>query len=171
VTSYPLSEHRAVVSSASGRSVEELTLAAAVAGELTAADIRISPATLQALSELVHSYCRACDRRDFALVRTLYHDDAIDDHGAMFRGSVDEYVAWLPGVMANFEATVHSITTTSVGGHEAVRISYSLPVKDIGVVDGIQVVVPTVDNTVYLTITGIKDPVALASIEASFTAA
>jgi hypothetical protein len=66
----------------------------------------------QALSELVHTYCRACDRRDFALVRTLYHDDAIDDHGTMFRGSADAYVAWLPGVMANFEATVHSITNS-----------------------------------------------------------
>ena len=75
----------------------------------------------QALAELVHSYCRACDRRDFALVRTLYHDDAIDDHGSMFRGSADEYVAWLPGVMANFEATVHSITNTLfiVRGDEA----------------------------------------------------
>ncbi len=54
----------------------------------------------QALSELVHSYCRACDRRDFALLRSLYHDDAIDDHGTMFRGTADEYLAWLPGVMA-----------------------------------------------------------------------
>jgi hypothetical protein len=75
----------------------------------------------QALSELVHSYCRACDRRDFALLRSLYHDDAIDDHGTMFRGSADEYLAWLPGVMANFEATVHSITNTLfiVRGDEA----------------------------------------------------
>lgn len=64
----------------------------------------------QALLELVLTYCRACDRRDFALVRSLYHDDAVDDHGAMFRGSADEYVAWLPGVMANFEATVHSLS-------------------------------------------------------------
>lgn len=64
----------------------------------------------QALHELALSYCRACDRRDFALLRTLYHDDAIDDHGAMFRGSADEYVAWLPQVMAQFEATVHSIS-------------------------------------------------------------
>jgi hypothetical protein len=63
----------------------------------------------QALHELVLTYCRACDRRDFALLRSLYHDDAIDDHGTMFRGSPDEYVAWLPQVMTNFEATVHSI--------------------------------------------------------------
>ena len=49
----------------------------------------------QALQELVLSYCRACDRRDFVLLRTLYHDDAVDEHGAMFCGSADEYVAWL----------------------------------------------------------------------------
>jgi ketosteroid isomerase-like protein len=75
----------------------------------------------QALAELVHTYCRACDRRDFALVRTLYHDDAIDDHGTMFSGNADDFVAWLPGVMANFEATVHSITNTLfvVRGDEA----------------------------------------------------
>jgi hypothetical protein len=66
----------------------------------------------QALKELVLKYCRACDRRDFCLLRTLYHDDAIDDHGAMFKGTADEYLAWLPGVLANFEATVHSLTNT-----------------------------------------------------------
>jgi hypothetical protein len=64
------------------------------------------------LRDLVLTYCRACDRRDFALVRTLYHDDAIDDHGKMFRGSPDEFVKWLPGAMAQFEATVHSISNS-----------------------------------------------------------
>src|SRR6478609_7100526 len=44
------------------------------------------------------------------LSRLLYHDEAIDDHGSMFRGSADEYLAWLPPVLGNFEATVHSIT-------------------------------------------------------------
>jgi hypothetical protein len=75
----------------------------------------------QSLHELVLRYCRACDRRDFTLLRTLYHDDAIDDHGAMFCGTADEYAAWLPGVMANFEATVHSITNAlfEVRGEEA----------------------------------------------------
>jgi hypothetical protein len=64
----------------------------------------------QALHELILTYCRACDRRDFALLRTLYHADAVDDHGAMFRGSASEFLAWLPEVMAQFEATVHSIS-------------------------------------------------------------
>jgi hypothetical protein len=64
----------------------------------------------QALLELALTYCRACDRRDFALLRTLYHDDAIDDHGAMFCGSADQYVAWLPQVMRNFVNTAHSIS-------------------------------------------------------------
>jgi ketosteroid isomerase-like protein len=64
------------------------------------------------LHELVLTYCRAIDRQDFALVRTLYHDDAIDDHGDMFKGSPDEYVAWLPTIMANWDATVHSLSNT-----------------------------------------------------------
>ena len=75
----------------------------------------------QALGELVAAYSRAIDRRDFALLRSLYHDDAIDDHGSMFSGGPDAYVAWLPGVLAGFELTVHSIANALfvVDGDEA----------------------------------------------------
>lgn len=62
-----------------------------------------------ALRDLLMRYCRGCDRRDFALVRSLYHDDAIDDHGTMFRGGPDAFVAWLPQAMAPWDATRHSI--------------------------------------------------------------
>ncbi len=65
-----------------------------------------------ALRDLVMRYCRGCDRRDFALVRSLYHDDAVDDHGAMFCGSPDEFVAWLPQATAPWELTSHSITNS-----------------------------------------------------------
>ena len=57
-------------------------------------------------------YCRGIDRRDFALVRSLYHDDAIDDHGAMFCGGPDDFVRWLPDMMAQWEATIHSISNS-----------------------------------------------------------
>lgn len=62
-----------------------------------------------ALHDLVMRYCRACDRRDFALVRSLYHDDAVDDHGAMFKGGPDAFVAWLPEAMAHWDLTRHNI--------------------------------------------------------------
>lgn len=65
-----------------------------------------------ALRDLVMRYCRGCDRRDFTLVRSLYHDDAIDDHGTMFRGGPDAFVEWLPQAMAPWELTVHSISNS-----------------------------------------------------------
>ena len=82
----------------------------------------------QSLHELVLNYCRACDRRDYALVRDLYHDDAVDDHGDMFRGSADEYAAWLPTVLENFEATAHSISNALfvVNGDRAEGEIYAL---------------------------------------------
>lgn len=63
-----------------------------------------------ALQQLVWTYCHAIDRQDLKLVRSLYHDDAVDDHGAMFCGSPDEYVAWLPSILSHWQATSHTIT-------------------------------------------------------------
>lgn len=74
-----------------------------------------------ALIDLVMRYCRGCDRRDFALVRSLYHDDAIDEHGTMFRGGPDEFVAWLPQATAPWELTRHEISNSvlAIAGDEA----------------------------------------------------
>lgn len=68
----------------------------------------------EAIRTLVLDYCRGIDRRDLALVRSLYWDDAIDDHGEMFKGSPDEYVAWLPKALGQFEATVHAVLNSHV---------------------------------------------------------
>lgn len=62
-----------------------------------------------ALRDLVMRYCRGIDRRDVALVRSCYHDDAIDDHGGMFCGSPDDYVAWVAEALKAMECTLHSI--------------------------------------------------------------
>jgi ketosteroid isomerase-like protein len=63
-----------------------------------------------ALQQLAWTYCHAVDRGDLTLLRSLYHDDAIDDHGSMFCGTPDEYVAWLPRMLAGLDATRHEIT-------------------------------------------------------------
>ena len=51
------------------------------------------------LRELVDRYARAIDRRDMALLRACYHPDAIDNHGTLFSGGIDAYVAWQPEIM------------------------------------------------------------------------
>jgi hypothetical protein len=82
------------------------------------ASLQPHPVTLEemldtmALQKLAWTYCHAVDRRDYRLLRSLYHDDAVDDHGDMFRGTPDEYIAWLPTMLAQWEATSHVITNT-----------------------------------------------------------
>lgn len=54
-------------------------------------------------------YCRGIDRRDAELVRAVYHDDAIDDHGGAFIGGADDYVAWVIPHLLNFQSTMHTL--------------------------------------------------------------
>lgn len=62
----------------------------------------------EALRHLVATYGHAIDRRDWDLLRTLYHHDAIDDHTPYYYGPVEGYIAWLPEMMANWRATIHT---------------------------------------------------------------
>ena len=41
----------------------------------------------QAITELIHRYCRSMDRIDAELGYTIWHDDAEVDYGATYRGS------------------------------------------------------------------------------------
>lgn len=74
-----------------------------------------------AIVDLASRYCRGIDRRDFALVRSLYHDDALEEHGSMFTGNPDAFVAWLPEAMAPWDATIHTLGNSVVafGGDTA----------------------------------------------------
>ena len=47
----------------------------------------------QAILDCMRRYCRGVDRRDEALILSVYHPDAIDDHGA-FLGDPDEFIEW-----------------------------------------------------------------------------
>jgi SnoaL-like protein len=65
------------------------------------------------LSRLVHAYCRAVDRGDLELVRSLYHRDAVDSHGAFSGGSVDEFVAMLDAARPHLRSMQHHVTTVN----------------------------------------------------------
>lgn len=64
-----------------------------------------------ALQHLVAAYAHGVDRRDYALLQTLYHDDAIDDHSPYFHGPASDYIAWLPSMLGNWSATAHAMLT------------------------------------------------------------
>lgn len=63
-----------------------------------------------ALARLVTAYSRAADRRDFALLRSLYDDEAEDIHGRMFQGGADDYIAFVQRALSSYENTVHYVT-------------------------------------------------------------
>jgi hypothetical protein len=63
-----------------------------------------------ALQELCAKYSRAVDRRDFALLRSLYHEDSTDEHGSMFAGDGGDFVDYVSRTVTQFESTAHYIT-------------------------------------------------------------
>lgn len=90
-------------------------------GELAARD---------ALRRLVTAYSRAVDRRDFKLLRSLYHDEAFEEHGDMFTGGPDQYMAFVEKALSSYAATAHYVVNTSFeieGDHaegEVYKINY-----------------------------------------------
>jgi len=62
----------------------------------------------QDCAELIYRLARAIDRCDAALLRSLFHDDATDDHG-VFHGTAKDFVPWVMDVLATMKRTQHCI--------------------------------------------------------------
>ncbi len=65
-----------------------------------------------ALHDLVMNYCRSIDRRDYKLLRSLYHDDAVEDLGGTGRGTIDQRLEYVRESQARFEITTHRMFNT-----------------------------------------------------------
>jgi SnoaL-like domain len=68
----------------------------------------------QEISELIHAFARAADRHDHEAMRALYHVDAIDDHGAFFKGLAMEFIDQLPQIQAPMQILHHNVTTVNI---------------------------------------------------------
>jgi hypothetical protein len=83
----------------------------------------------QDILDVVNIYCRAVDRRDRELLMTVYHPDAIDDHGP-FVGTREEMYEWgrLRDLSGTVESTQHHITShiCEIDGDTAHAESYYL---------------------------------------------
>jgi ketosteroid isomerase-like protein len=65
------------------------------------------------ISELLHRYCRAVDRKDFELVRSVYHPDAYDEHGD-YQGGVDGLIEYMRERQAAIDQTMHLLGSSSI---------------------------------------------------------
>ena len=85
-----------------------------------------------ACTELVYLLARALDRCDEALLRSLFHDDATDDHGS-FKGSASDFVTWVMPLIGQMERTQHCITNVliEVAGDRAAGESYFVAHHDL----------------------------------------
>jgi hypothetical protein len=61
------------------------------------------------IRDLVLLYSRGCDRKDFALVRTLYTSDATDSHDETFDGPAKDYVDFLARSLPHAPYSGHHI--------------------------------------------------------------
>jgi hypothetical protein len=66
------------------------------------------------ITGLVHRYCNAADRHDHDKMRSLYHADAIDDHGAFFKGLAMEFIDALPTIQEPMLILHHNVTTVNI---------------------------------------------------------
>lgn len=81
----------------------------------------------QAITDVLHRYCRAMDRIDRGLALSCWHEGAAVDYGDAFRGGATDFVDWVCRVHEEvFAAHSHQITNVilRLDGPRAVSESY-----------------------------------------------
>ncbi len=80
------------------------------------------------IRELAMLYSRGVDRKDGALLRTLYTKDATDTHGDTFDGPADAYVGFLESCFPYMRYSGHHICNhlISVNGYEGEGEVYAM---------------------------------------------
>jgi SnoaL-like domain len=68
----------------------------------------------QAIVDALHLYCRGVDRMDMALLRSIFHPDAVSHHPPYADGPVEEFFASLERSAAETERWTHSLTNTVI---------------------------------------------------------
>ena len=58
------------------------------------------------IKDLVLLYCRAIDRVDMTLLRSVYHPDA-KDHRTRFDGTLDEFMSYMANLLERYDGTHH----------------------------------------------------------------
>lgn len=86
------------------------------------------------IEDALLSYTRGVDRRDWDLVRSAYHVDAYDDHGA-YKGGMDGFIDWLSRRHAFIAHSMHYVTNLFIefsGPDVALAETYFLAQQTMG---------------------------------------
>jgi len=67
----------------------------------------------QEITDVIMMYCRGIDRCDEAALRSVYHPDAIDEHG-IFDGNAMEFCDYILPVVSQHITGMHYITTVNL---------------------------------------------------------
>ncbi|MCB2077276.1 MAG: nuclear transport factor 2 family protein [Novosphingobium sp.] len=62
----------------------------------------------EAIRDCIYRYARGVDRCDEEELRSVYWEDAVDDH-CLFKGAREELIAWVMPLLRAREATSHNI--------------------------------------------------------------
>lgn len=95
-------------------------------------DMRL--ADRQQIQDQAVAYARGVDRRDWDLVRSVYHADAHDDHGA-YKGGVEGFIDWLSRRHAFIAHSMHFVTNCLIefaGPDTALAETYYLARQTMG---------------------------------------
>jgi ketosteroid isomerase-like protein len=66
-----------------------------------------------AIEDCLNRFARGVDRQDWKLARTMYHDDAFDDHG-FFKGPPDSFLAHIAKMHETQEHSMHFNTNVLI---------------------------------------------------------
>ncbi|MDN5843928.1 MAG: nuclear transport factor 2 family protein [Alcaligenaceae bacterium] len=69
-----------------------------------------------AIKRALQQYCRGVDRRDFDLVRSVYHTDAMDSHGP-YNGDIDGLIQWMTRRHEGVAQSMHLLGNCLIDWH------------------------------------------------------
>jgi hypothetical protein len=86
------------------------------------------------IRDVLARYCQGVDRKQYDLLRSCYHEDAIDSHGP-YRGDRDGFVDWVRNRHRNVRSSMHFLGNVSVrldaDGRRARAETYCLTYQNV----------------------------------------